>query len=212
MKNCLTVALMLISTFASATEITRDQYIELMTKYKDNFEKVSEGMTAEYSTKSLYTEQKQGSEIIEEVTCLHHEREVVVSTDRIDAYLVYVKETTLNDCFSELKGTVNEYLEWRELYDADFSIPSKHTEPVKTHYDLKGTMITLDGTFRRLSDNTTYTYKGLIDLTKSQFFNHVDGQWDGMRMTLLRRSHTDPTTLKLENLEVRDYAITEEEE
>jgi hypothetical protein len=211
MKYSLTVALMICSAFANAHEITRDQYVELMSKNKTTYEQVLEGMTAEYSTKSIQTEQQEGSEDINEETCLHHEKEVVVSTDRIDAYLVYIKRTTLNDCLDDKKGAVEEFLEWRELYSADFSIPSKHSEPIKNHYDLKGTLVSVDGTYRRFSDSSTFTYKGLVDTSKSQFYNQIDSRWEGFRMTLLRRSQTNPNTLNLDNLEVRDYAITEQE-
>ncbi len=202
--------MLLISTVAGASEITKEQYMDQFEKNKTTYENVEVGMTSEY--RSSYVEDPT-AEI--KVECIEHEKEIVVSKDYSDKYLVYNKTTRVNDCGAEKKGSFTEQLEWRKLYIVDHTL-------FEDPYTIEYKKITLNGSIVKLNYTVIYppsedsqenkvnsldnlTYEG--DLSKSQFYMMNEFVTENYKNRLLRRGFTDPSTLNLENLEIEDLNL-----
>ena len=210
MKKSLAVIMLLISTVAGASEITKEQYIDQFEKNKTTYENVEVGMTSEYRT-SYVQDPTAGAK----VECIEHEKEIVVSKDYLDKYLVYMKTTRVNDCGDDMKGSFTEKLEWRKLYLADHTL-------FEGNYTIEYKKITLEGSIVKMNYTVMYppsensqeydlssldnlTYEG--DLSKSQFYMMNEFITDNLKTRLLRRGFTDPSTLNLENLEIEDLDL-----
>ena len=206
MKKSLAVIMLLISTVAGASDITKEQYMEQFEKNKTTYENVEVGMTSEY--RSSYIEDPSAETKVE---CIEHEKEIVISKDYSDKYLVYRKTTRINDCADDMKGSFTEKLEWRKLYLADHIL-------FEGNYTIEYKKITLDGSIVKMNYTVMYppseddqesdpksidlNYEG--DLSKSQFYMMNEFITENYKTRLLRRGFTDPSTLNLENLEIED--------
>jgi hypothetical protein len=207
MKKLLTLALITLTTFANAKDITREELDALYVQYKDNYENITPGMTSEYKETSLYIFSEDGKEERKE-KCDQYTKEVVISTDQIDKYLVYSKKIALNDCGGINKGQVDESL---HLRDIDRVEQSEEGDKYVIQYEtmkIEGNILTTTGNVLYLRTQNQYEFNNTRDLSKSQFYNLIQskGEYTG---TLLRRSHTDPTTINLEGIEFNDYGIAE---
>jgi hypothetical protein len=207
MKKSLSVIMLLLSTVAGASEITKEQYIEQFEKNKKTYENVEVGMTSEY--RSSYVEDPSAETKVE---CIEHEKEIVVSKDYSDKYLVYKKSTRVNDCGDGMKGKFTEQLKWRKLYIVDHTL---FEDPYTVEYK----KITLNGSIVKMNYTVIYppsedsqgdnvgsldnlTYEG--DLSKSQFYMMNEFITDNLKSSLLRRGFTDPSTINLENIEIEE--------
>ena len=200
MKTLLPLAMLIVSTFSFAAEITKDQYFDLFLKNKDKYENVEVGMTVEFHTFQF----SEGDYNKTEKLCQKHTKEIVVSTDQVSKYLVYDKTTLLSDCLNEKKGEVSEKLKWRELELLEIQTDSNDVELTFKSIELNGTITLAKGEFQYGSDNLTENFIRKIDASKSQFYNIIEESWKTYNYALLRRGVSDPSSLNLENLEIID--------
>lgn len=209
MKTLLTslLALIILTTFANAKDITREELHALYVQYKDSYENITPGMTSEYREKSTYSITEDGQPERTEI-CDQYTKEVVISTDQIEKYLVYSKRIALNKCGDINKGQIDESLQWIKIDRVD---QSEEGEKYIIQYDsikIEGNILTTTGNVLYLKTQNEHEFNNTRDLSKSQFYNLVQSKGE-YPATLLRRSHTDPTTINLEGIEFNDYGMAE---
>jgi hypothetical protein len=202
MKKSLIAIMLLVSTIAAAAEITKEEYLELWDKNKSTYENVEVGMTAEYQS-TYISENEDGSEN----KCEEHLKEVVISTDHSDKYLIYKRVTAMSDCSYQKKGEFTEELRWRKLYFVGSNATVRRSSLEYKKITLNGSISTAEATRTYFSNNMTEEFKIQIDHSKSQFFSMIEGKWGKDTERLLRRSITDTSSLKLENLEINDVEL-----
>jgi hypothetical protein len=207
MKKLLTLALITLTTFANAKDITREELDALYVQYKESYENITPGMTSEYREKSIYSISEDGQpDRIEK--CDQYIKEVVISTDQMETYLVYTKKIALSDCGGIKQGQIDESLHWRKI---DRVEQSEEGDKYVIQYETmktEGNILTTTGNVLYLRTQNQYEFNNTRDLSKSQFYNLIQSKGE-YQATLLRRSHTDPTTINLEGIEFNDYGIAE---
>lgn len=208
MKTLLTFALITLATFANAKDITREELDALYVQYKDSYENITPGMTSEYKEKFTHLAPEEATEEELVYECEDYVKEVVISTDHLDRYLVYRKMTSLNDCMYSKKGHVYESLSWRQIDRVDQS-----EEGIKYFIDyssikIDGTILSTIGNVTFLKTQDKFKFSNTRDLSKSQFYNLLQSKGENPTI-LLRRTYTDPATINIENIEFNDYETLE---
>jgi hypothetical protein len=195
MKALITAILMLTASLSFAQEISKDEYFNLLEQNKLSFEKVEPGMTSEY-TSIQYSGPNEDS--MEE--CLVHEKRVILSTDHPKKYLVYKKETRLNDCYGHSKGRVKESLVWEKLHKVNIEKLRENKNLTFKKIFLQNEHVIIYG-----RSGEYLEFETILELGKSQFYDIIEEHSDEFSKKLLRRSYTDPTSIKIDNLEITEY-------
>jgi hypothetical protein len=189
MKKTLIAFSILLASVAHAGEITQDQFNQVLKQNSATFMNVTEGMTADYSQ----TIKHEGG-----VECNSRRKEVIVGVQAPVRYLVYVKETRMNDCFDSMKGEVEEYLQWNDIEKPYFGGNEIRVKSI----NLEQNVATLKYTVLD-EDMNAFEMTSLVDVTQSQFSTMFQFNVEGAEETkLLRRSQTDVKTIDIENLEI----------
>ncbi len=201
MKIFAIITLAILPLLAQAQEITVDEYRDLWKKYKTQYEEVTPGMTAEYRLNYLSVDENQN-----EVECFEHMKEVVISTERLDKYLVYRKITKIGDCAGKApeESDMSEFLFWRTMdyVDVPFSVRIGNNVVHYSKITLNRHFTHAEGTRRDNHTEEDLPYMVKRDFTKSQFYNLVEEKWGNHTQKLLKRSYTNPDSIPVETLEI----------
>jgi hypothetical protein len=190
MKKTLIAFSILLASVAHAGEIYPYQFDEVVRKNAAAFMNITEGMTANYYETS---EEKGG------IKCDFRRKEVIVGIQAPIRYLVYVKETNMNDCSDSKKGEVAEYLKWKKIDKSVLSgkeMRSRFVDLDENIASFKYANLVSDG----------YVKTAQIDVTQSQFYANLHfNSGKGQVINLLNRSQTDVKTLSIDNLVIVEF-------
>jgi hypothetical protein len=201
MKKTIAAILLLTSSLSFAQDLSVEEYFDLFKTYKEAYEKVEPGMTAEYRTNYFRIDENKN-----EIECFQHKKEVVVSAERPDYYLVYTKIKNIGNCgeTAAYPSDTQEYLAWREMEYIDVPASDRIQHNVVKFHKItrNGHFTHAQGTLRDRKTGEDYPYMVKRDHSKSQFYNLVEDKWINYTIKLVKRSFTDPDSIHVETLEI----------
>jgi hypothetical protein len=197
MKTLLLASVLLTTSLAFGTEINKEDLVREYEGHRKSFDNIKPGMTAEYHSHGIWTDSNNNK-----MECSHHLKEVVISTDQKNKYLVYIKSTALNNCLDEKKGEVDQYLDMRNIQSPEGVLSGQAEEINLEKISFDGKMIDLVGSIVMSDTQSSMKLEATLDITKSQFYPYTKIKMDDFQTTLLRRGYTNPDSIDLTNLEV----------
>ncbi len=186
----ISLIMLLVSTVATAEDISRSRFFELFQNTRRTFETVEQGMTAEY--KKIY--------IYPEYECHFNQKEVVLSSNNSLEYLVYTEIIVTQGCPDYQLGEVTKHLTWTKTIEAK-SYYLEFEDQIFTRISQYGSIVMISGTI-----DGSYSSQ-VIDLGNSQFYNTTSRFYDTTKFTLLRTSFTDVLTINVDGVEVTDDTL-----
>jgi hypothetical protein len=189
MKKIILTLAMLYASSSIADEITKDQYIQILSDNKSAYENVSPGMAATYIH---YASININGSI---QSCNFLEKRIVVSSNSPEKYLVYKKQTYLNDCGGVFRPTFSqEFLVEKRLLPFDDRLSAVQDFDENTKFDFSENVVSIIWS----KNDKKWTH----DVSRSQFYDLVHQVKGSESSKLLSRDLIDPSTLNLSDLPI----------